>query len=362
MRVLLLTGSYPPMRCGVGDYAASLADALAKLPDTEVAVITDRRARTARPPCGVEIFPIAHGWEGADLPRILRTVRRWAPDVLHLQYPTQGYADRWLPWSLPFLLSVLRIPIVQTWHEHFPMGSFLRSLPLALAPSRLVVVRRNYAIAIPPWMRLVVRPGRLRYIPNSSSVPRAELSEAERHEIRQRMSSSAKHFVAYFGFIYPNKSVELLFDVADAGRDHLVVIGDASQDHPYQRSVLERSRREPWRGKVTVTGFLPGEEVARLLAAVDAVVLPFRDGGGSWNTSLHGAAIQGTFVLTTSREQHGYDPTSNTYFAQPGDAADMRAALRRYIGCRNANPTTSSWESIAQTHRSLYQDVLSNGQ
>jgi glycosyltransferase involved in cell wall biosynthesis len=177
------------------------------------------------------------------------------------------------------------------------------------------------------------------------------------------MTSSAKYLVAYFGFIYPNKAVELLFDVADPSQDHLVVIGDANQDHPYRRSLLERIQCEPWSGKVTVTGFLPGEEAARLLAAVDAVVLPFRDGGGPWNTSLHAAALQGTFVLTTSRERHGYDPSSNIYYSQPGDVADMRAALRRYIGHRNAHPMTeryASWEAIAQAHTNLYQNLLSN--
>jgi glycosyltransferase involved in cell wall biosynthesis len=360
MRILLLTGSYPPMRCGVGDYVASLADALGRLSGTEVAVITDRRAHGAGSSSRVEVFPVVHGWEVFDLQPILNTIRRWAPDVLHFQYPTQGYGDRRLPWLLPLVLSVLRIPIVQTWHEHLPMGSLLRSLALALAPGRLVVVRPNYETAIPTWARLLIRPKRPRFIPNASSVPRVELSDSERRDIRRHLNSSAKYFVAYFGFIYPNKSVELLFDVPDPGQDHLVLIGP-NQDHPYQRAVRERTQREPWRGKVTVTDFLPGEEVARLLAAVDAVLLPFRDGGGLWNTSLQAAAIQGTFVLTTSRERHGYDPSSNIYFSKPGDIGDMRSALRQYIGRRNASPLTeryASWEAIAQAHKSLYRELL----
>ena len=363
MRIVLLTGSYPPMRCGVGDYVASLADALSRLGGTEVAVITDRRARGAGSLSGVEIFPIAHGWEVSDLRPILTTIRQWAPDVLHLQYPSQGYADSPLPWGLPLVLSVLRIPVVQTWHEHLPMGSLLRSLALALAPGRLVVVRPNYETALPPWARLLVRLRRPRFIPNASSIPRVELSDSERRDIRRHVNSSAKYFVAYFGFIYPNKSVELLFDVPDPRQDHLVLIGQLNQDHPYQRAVRERTQSEPWRGKVTVTDFLPGEEVARLLAAVDAVLLPFRDGGGLWNTSLQAAAVQGTFVLTTSRERQGYDPSSNIYFSKPGDITDMRSALRQYIGRRNASPLTeryASWESIAQAHKSLYRELLGN--
>jgi len=179
------------------------------------------------------------------------------------------------------------------------------------------------------------------------------------------LNSSAKYFVAYFGFIYPNKSVELMFDVPDPRQDHLVLIGQLNQDHPYQRAVRERTQREPWRGKVTVTDFLPGDEVARLLAAVDAVVLPFRDGGGVWNTSLQAAAIQGTFVLTTSRERQGFDSSSNIYFSKPGDITDMRSALRQYVGRRNTSAVTdgyASWEFIAQAHASLYREILGNAE
>jgi glycosyltransferase involved in cell wall biosynthesis len=353
------------MRCGVGDYVASLADALSRLGGAEVAIITDRRAHRTGPSSSVEVFPIAHGWEVSDLRPILTTIRQWAPDVLHFQYPTQGYADRGLPWVLPLVLSVLRIPVVQTWHEHLPMGSRLRSLALALAPGRLVVVRPNYEAALPPWARFLTRLKRPRFIPNASSIPQVELSDSERRDIRRRLNSSAKYFVAYFGFIYPNKSVELLFDVPDPRQDHLVLIGQLSQDHPYQRAVRERTQREPWRGKVTVTDFLPEEEVARLLAAVDAVLLPFRDGGGVWNTSLQAAAIQGTFVLTTSRERQGFDPSSNIYFSKPGDIADMRAALRQYVGHRNTSPGRdgyASWESIAEAHASLYREILGNAE
>ena len=73
-----------------------------------------------------------------------------------------------------------------------------------------------------------------------------------------------------------------------------------------------------------------------MLAAADAVVLPFRSGGGSWNSSIKAAAVQGTFVLTTSTERHGLDPDGNVYYARPSDAKDLMEALRRHLGRRSA--------------------------
>jgi hypothetical protein len=87
-------------------------------------------------------------------------------------------------------------------------------------------------------------------------------------------------------------------------------------------------------GKVAVTGFLPPVETAKLLAVADAVVLHFRDGGGEWNSSLHGASVQGTFVLTNSLETQGYDEDANINYALPGDVPSMQRALRQYSGRR----------------------------
>ena len=44
IRVLLITGSYPPMKCGVGSYSQRLAMALADYSGVKVTVLTDKRA------------------------------------------------------------------------------------------------------------------------------------------------------------------------------------------------------------------------------------------------------------------------------------------------------------------------------
>src|SRR4029077_4119146 len=129
------------------------------------------------------------------------------------------------------------------------------------------------------------------------------------------------------------------------------------------KSILDQAECEPWAGRVTITGYLPAEEAGRILAAADAVLLPFRDGGGMWNTSIRAAISQGTFVLTTSREQQGYNSIDNAYYARPDDVADMRNALHKYIGTRN--DTTSiglhrNWDSIAQAHVALYHTGASS--
>ncbi len=80
-----------------------------------------------------------------------------------------------------------------------------------------------------------------------------------------------------------------------------------------------------------------------------------------WNTSLHGAALQGTFIITTSTDRQGYDAQENVYYARPGDVDDMRRALQHYLGRKNTESNIrrlATWETIAAEHRRLYEDVL----
>jgi glycosyltransferase involved in cell wall biosynthesis len=357
MRILLISGSLPPMKCGIGDYTAKLANALTQDGRTIVAVLTDTEVGTGLADFEFELLAVSRGWKMKDAARIVRTARSWKPDVVHIQYPTQGYGHNYLPWLLPAMFRSMNIPVVQTWHEYISRRNILNG-PV---PSELIVVRRDYDERIPAWFRRFMGKKRLQFIPSASAIPNICLSDAERAGVRSRFLNASASLVAYFGFVYPAKGVELLFEVADPARDHLLLICDLKSDDPYQKGIVDRIQQEPWQGKVTVTGFLPAPEVAKVLAAVDAVVLPFKNGGGGWNTSLQAAANQGTFVLTTSAEPTGYDELQNIYFACRDDVAGMREALRRYAGRRIpvvAKDPASEWNAIANAHRAVYRNLL----
>lgn len=357
MKILLVSGSLPPMKCGVGDYTASLAAALSRRGDTSVAVLTDTAAKPIPSDFDFEVFPIAGGWRMTDMIRIAKVTRRWRPDLVHVQYPTQGYGSRYLPLLLPAFFRLGNVPVVQTWHE-FPSR---RNLLNAVWSDGLIAVRPNYQANMPKWCRWLIRKKHFWFIPNASAIPTMRLTDNERVSIRSRFAPSSTHLVVYFGFVYPPKRIELLFQIANPLAHHLIVIGVLDSGDEYHRLILDRINRPPWIGKVTVTGFLPAEEAGRILAAADAVVLPFREGGGIWNTSIHAAVAQGTFVLTTAREQCGYDSSRNVYYARPDDVADMRRALETYISTRRpemAEDHVSEWETIASAHIGVYNSVL----
>lgn len=369
MKVLLVTGSYPPMHCGVGDYTERLAVALVHHTELEVSVLTSTTS-ASRPPAGSPaVHAIISTWHMKGLHHVAAAVRRIGPDIVHVQFPTQGYEALNGPALIPCLARMLlRVPVLVTWHEYLDMpNAFSKQAcylyAMATCASAIVVVRPDYHARIRGLMKKVLGKRPVRFISNASVIPTVTLSPGERDAVREELGCGTRRLIAYFGFSYRHKGVDLLFRIADPARHHLVVIGELSPRDPYHLRLLELAGSAEWKGHATVTGFLDAGAVARLLAAADAAVFPFRDGGGIWNSSLHAAASQGTFVLTTSTERSGYDPDANIYFAPPDAIAEMRGALFQYEGVRKEAETAAGdpWLPAARAHEELYLSLLRTG-
>ena len=106
-------------------------------------------------------------------------------------------------------------------------------------------------------------------------------------------------------------------------------------------------------------GYLDKVDAGALLAAADAVVLPFREGGGEWNTSIHGAVDNGAPVITTSRRPRADDVESGIRYRPSEDVSAMREALR--LSHRKARPAATAsndWPSIAARHLEIYAEAL----
>lgn len=361
----MVSGSFPPMPCGVGDYAFKLTQVLAAL-SLKVGVLTS--TVEVKPPvaagCHVEVFPAIKHWRLGDLWTFIKILRAWAPEIVHIQYPTQGYAGALMPSLLPLVSRLLGRKVVQTWHEiEAPKGKSLKYFLLrALTPGCVVVVRPRYKEQLSGFPRCVTRLKQFVHIPNGSVVPRIMLDASERTAARKRYLKQQRRLIVFFGFVYPHKGADLLFDIADPATDRIVVAGALQQNTKYGRDIMLRARSDSWNGNVDLLGFVPIAEISVLLSVADAVVLPFRDGGsGEWNSSLHAAVLHGCFVLTTSATKSGYDEANNIYYARMDDVPDMRRALLRYAGTRQtvaALTGEDEWKDIGVRHKKLYCEIL----
>lgn len=343
------------MHCGVGDYCAGLIRSL-RHQGIQVAVFGSRLPGPVRILGGGLQCPPVRDWRIGVNRAFFTAIRRLRPHLVHFQYPTQGYGRRWMPWLLPILGLALKVRIVITWHEYIDRRPF-RQIPGILAACAGVAVRPLFRERLPALLRTVFAKREIAFIPGASAIPRRELNEDERMEIVNKIEPGNRRVIAYFGFTYPAKGTHRIFEILDPEKHHLLIVGGLDPADPYQRLVLELANSIEWRGSVSLIGFQAPERVAALLAASDAALLPFSEGGGIWNSSIHAAVLQGTLVVTTSREGGGYDAERNIFFAQPDDISGMSEAIEAYMG-RRGKGGSGGWQDSAVAHIALYRRIL----
>jgi glycosyltransferase involved in cell wall biosynthesis len=368
MKVLLVVGSYPPEYCGVGDYTQKLAQELAVIPDIKVGVLTrsslDREKDSTET---VELIDTVHHWNLSELLKIILTIKKWKPNLLHVQYPSQGYNSLGLPSILPLVCRFLGINVVITWHEpqknlkKHRVKSFFYYLSMCVGANGLIFVRPNYIDLLSKTYRVLMQGIPQLFIPNSSPLPTSPIPLSSREAISCRYKGDYQRLIVFFGFVNPNKGIELIFDIANSATDFLVIAGSV-KDQAYGEELIELALLRGWKvSQINFLGFIPAAEAADLLAVADAVILPFLEGGGDWNTSIHSALAQGTLVVTTAECPRGDDPECNLYTCAPNDINAMRTALNQHAGRRIAPfSTNQQWRHIATEHLNFYKKLLNS--
>lgn len=247
------------------------------------------------------------------------------------------------------------ITVIQTWHEPHRLRGVFHFLIQTFGAHGLIFVRPNYIAMLPPFFRKLIKLIRKTTIQNASALPVSFLERSQLLELRTKYLRSRNRLVVFFGFVYPSKGIESLFDIANSSSDSLVIAG-AIKDDAYARQLAERARVKGWcDDQCYFTGFLSPQEAADLLAAADAVVLPFIGGGGEWNTSIHSALAQGTLVITTAVPPRGDEALRNLFTAAPSDTNAMRTALDQLAGRRVAPLSCDTqWQVIASAHVAFY--------
>jgi len=128
MKVCLISGEYPPMQGGVGDYTHKLGEALATL-GIEVSVVTSARARRQEaskqqaagspPPASCLVHPLIEKWDWDCWRRITSIAHDRGAEILHIQYQAAAFgmhpAINLLPWRLR--LSRERPATAVTFHD-----------------------------------------------------------------------------------------------------------------------------------------------------------------------------------------------------------------------------------------------------
>ncbi|MDP3047103.1 MAG: glycosyltransferase family 4 protein [Chloroflexota bacterium] len=392
MRLCLLTGEYPPLQGGVGDYTACLAAALAgpgSGADMDVHVVTGASSEAAPPLAGVTVHRVVQRWDWGAWSVVRQVVLGLTPDVVHVQYQAAAYGLHPLANALPWLVHRLpgRPRVVTTFHDLlfpylFPKAGPLRFqavLAMARISDAVIVTNRedearlNSHRGLPP----------VSFIPIGSNIVVAPPPGFDRAAYRAGLGVAPEEtLLCYFGFVSAAKGGETLVralallnqaqgDSPTAFR-LMMVGGQVGDSDPTNQAYLARvqalARELGQADRLLWTGYADAQETSARLLAADIAVLPYLEGANLRHGSLHACLAHGLPVVTT-RPPAGGPPSAltdgeNAVLVAAGDPRALAQAVasladdpgrRARLGKGAASLARQfTWDGIAARHRQVY--------
>lgn len=312
MRIALVS-PLPPARDGIADYASRLADAYAQAGHA-VATVDARDRGLADGALG------ALSWSPVRMLTLVRAVRAWRPDVLHVQHGIATYGTQLAPlWTLAVACRILGVPVVVTHHE------VTRDIDRLGAPARLyyAVVSRIAALvhvhteAARHSVRTDLRLGEDRVLQLPHPVFPLPTATVTAEELARSYALDGRTVLLLFGFVHVEKGLREAVEGLGVLRDRapqlvdgvtLVVAGDVrprpagftkfeQADRDYLTQVQRRVTELGLDDVVLFVGHVPDDRMAAWFALADAALLPYTQSEQSGVANL--AVSAGTPVLTS---------------------------------------------------------------
>lgn len=374
--VLMVSGEFPPLLGGIGDYTVRLADALvAEQVDVSLFVPAACEGRaTPAPIAGT--FDV---WSWSTARELYRCLREWGANWLHIQHNASIYGShpaayllprhlRWLGWS--GRIAVTFHDLNRPWL--FPKAGRVRDWAVAELARNADVV---FAADTGDVEQLRSFGASVHQVPIGSNIPPVGAGY-EPESVRRRLRVPEGSFtVGHFGTSLGLDVV--LRAVAEMPHAVLVLVGKS----PRREGVAEITRLPApllalvddlgIAGRLRWTGHLPAAEVAESLAACDVVTMPYPAGASLRHGGMLAALSQGRAVITSTpaRPMPCLAPGDTFLTVPPDDPQALVAAITRVMSDQNlrlrlersaaaAAGEVFSWEAIAREHTRLYGSFI----
>lgn len=382
MRVLFLTGEYPPMQGGVGACTQEIARALVAL-GVEVGVLTSTKAQAPSPKSPVRIFPVLEKWDWSSWKKISRVIQEFQPDLAHIQYQTGAFAMHPAINFAPRVLRSTPTKFIVTFHDLrvpylFPKAGRVRdwvTRELARGCAAAIATNDQDYQQLLTWNLNL-----LTLIPIGSNVQTIPPANYQRAAWRAQIGVRADEMLlGYFGFLNASKGGEVLMR-ALARIPHaklLMIGGQVGASDPTDVAYLARVKaliaELGLTERVLWTDYAPDEIVTANFLATDVCVLPYRDGASYRRGTLMAALAHGCAIVTTQVKSQKLKVKSqlpeladseNCLLAPPDDPDALADAIQRALASPALRTTIGAgaralaahftWDKIARQHVELY--------
>jgi glycosyltransferase involved in cell wall biosynthesis len=358
LKIGIVTGEYPPMQGGVGDFSRELALALAAL-GHDVHVITSKLPEGLEPSgSSVTIHSVIPSWNLQSLISIRRLARSLSLDLINIQYQAAAYG---MTPPIHFLPTAAGLPSVVTFHDLrvpylFPKAGRLRREAvtyLARSASGVIVTNPEDRLALErdPRVRALAEipigsniapkiPKPRHSPPNAREIPgtaRQMHAKSQLGGYRQKYGLGlGEVVVGYFGFLNASKGGETLFRaLAQLPNYQLLLIGGRTgasdpTNTAYAAELDALAIKLGIANRIIRTGYLPPDETTQAFLACDLMAMPYVDGASFRRGTFMACLAHGLPTITTrpAVPLPQLRDGDNIRLVPPEDPAALAAAIR----------------------------------
>jgi len=379
MKVCMISGSFPNMKCGVGDYTANLSRELAK-DGICIDVITSHNLETTTKiengseRLAITLHPIMKNWGLENTLPLLERIRQLNPDIIHVQYQRGTYYSRELILIFPVLARFVfpDVPIIVTFHDlqaPYILQRLLKSVsehilfPWLILADGIIVSNHGDSKRIRkmvPWVKT-----KIRQIPVGANVGVSAGGKKDKAAIRARLGMvngailiSTFCNVVFMNYIMLFKAMHSL--IKDGYDLRLVVIGgipaksskNDQLDKDYRQRIGVLAKKLEISEFLSYTGYLPPSEVSAYLSASDLCVQLYWKGVSNRNATFSTVLAHGLPTITTLGDEkpEGLIDYRNVIFVPCDNVKALTIALGELID----SPALRS--EIGRTALTLFQE------
>lgn len=327
MKILVVSGEYPPMNGGVGRYTKNLVHAIAKKPNVEVSVATGGGGGggatapvTSDPSPDSNNVTVYHGvvrkGDKRNSERILQIVSETKPDVVNIQYERGLYeidtTIRHTFWRLMHGSTLDRfykmspVPTVSTLHTVFPQDEYYAYIkeratrkegrfgflpqPLRVAIRRWVMKQRydlllqvvsqsDGVISPARTLQEVVRRGTVIYHGAEPAIELSSLSSRinDKKEFRKEFGLPLdKILLLAFGYAGSYKGFDVLAKLR-LPYGWSLVVKQTKHERGFEKPIELGGKNERDNNVISLNlGYLDDTTMSKLFFACDAIIFPYK--------------------------------------------------------------------------------------
>ena len=322
-KILMITGSYPPDVCGVGDYTERLIKNLKKIIDIDIFHYND--------------------WKLKKFFLLKKEIFKKNHEIYHFQYPTMGYSWSLLPQIFCLLYGK---KIILTLHEYSKRTFKAKLATYLFFLSKVFIIfttdeERVAALKWAPWLK------------NRSTV----IQIGSNIEFLKEKKNKDYDF-GYFGLLLPNKGIEDYLKFLESygfGKKNYLMGKIVKGFETYAIDIKEKFKNIDIEFKI---GY-DDDEVAEVLASTKCMCLLYPDGVSFRRGSLLASLGNGCEIISKKSQKKNIELEKICYFIENMDELLVEETLSYDFKKNKKNVRDSilnefSWERIAQLHKELY--------